>query len=59
MKTVLGFVALVLYTFCMLAWGSMGSAQVCSRIAPATHHHVLLPCPDPAPEQGTLAPTAK
>jgi len=59
MKTLLGFVVQVLYTLSMLAWGSIGSAQVCSRIAPTTHHHVLLPCPDPAPVQGASAPTTK
>lgn len=51
MKTLLGFVVLVLYTFSMLAWGTGDAAKLCRAVAPPTQHATLR-CPEPvaAPE---------
>jgi hypothetical protein len=40
MKTLLGFAALLLYTFTMLAWGRLDTAQLCCGTAPSSHAEV-------------------
>jgi hypothetical protein len=58
MKTPLGFAALVLYTFSMLAWGHIDTAQLCQRITPSLQHAPLR-CPAPVPARDVSAPALK
>ena len=47
MKTLLGFIALLLYTFSMLAWGHLDAARLYSCRVPFDHP-VSLSCAKPS-----------
>lgn len=58
MKTLLGFVVLVLYTFSMLAWGTGDAAKLCRAVAPPAQHATLR-CPEPVAAPEASAAVAK
>jgi hypothetical protein len=58
MKTLLGFIALVLYTFSMLGWGHVDAAKLCRAVAPAVQLAPLR-CPTAAGARDASVPASK
>ena len=50
MKTLLGFIVLVLYTFTMLAWGHPDTLKICRNVASSSH----AACPRPGPSRQVI-----